>query len=39
MKMKIRIIFPIRMKGEVIDPLRNNLILILPLHPAAGRSR
>ena len=40
-KMKIRIIFSIRMRMriKVDDQLRTNLILILPLHPAAGRSR
>ena len=41
MRMMIRIIFSIRMRMriKVDDQLRTNLILILPLHPAAGRSR
>lgn len=38
-KMRIKITFLIRMRSEVIDPLRTSLILILPLNPEAGWSR
>ena len=38
-KMKIRIIFSMRRRTKMDHQLRTNLILILPLHPAAGRSR